>query len=255
MSGIPGDGAVFLNTPSLPEGTRGAAIIREFFDAMGNPVANPNPNWGGFFDFKPAVPADAAINQTINNITNKYETDLSQTNAKLEAILAALKSSTTKSIEDTSRQIQQTIQIGERKISTNAVPILGKLESVTAGLEGFASLNDATVVALMTSIPWSLEFIETQRMAQNNKLLQNIATNALTAPSQIVSGVGAALGDLGRGLLDGISAILSRIEAAIIDPIATLLAAILAAIKTVPARTADAVWDSLLAELPEGAST
>lgn len=249
MSPVPGDGAVYLNNPDLTK-SPGAAIIRQFYDAVGNVIPNPDPAsvWGGFAEFKTGKDLNAPYHQIVNSYTNTYTADLSSVNAKLDALNAQLKQQTKASVDAAQNQVQQIIQVGERRISTNAVPILGKLEAVTSGAMDFSALSDATVVALSTSIPWALDFIQTERLGQGNNLLNNIARATIDAPGAIVKGVGQSIGDLGRGLLEGIAAIVTKIEATLIDPIAALLTAILAAITSLPARTSDAVWEALVTD-------
>lgn len=246
-----GDGAVFLENPAFQQ-KPSYAIVKTFYDRLGNVVSSTDPSnaYGGFYEFKPGAAAQEQLQNSITNITNNYSNDLSGVNGRLDSIEALLKAKAENHVEAVRNEIVRTIQIGERSINTNAVPVLGALESVTSGAMGFDRLDDATTLAIMSSIPWALQFIQAQSTSRVHDALGVVNESLLTLPSSIVQGVGDALGGLGQGLLDGIAAIMHKIESLILDPLAMLLAGILDAIERLPRRIADAAWDSLLEDRP-----
>lgn len=238
----------------LPPRARG---ITQFYDAVGNVIANPDAArlWGGYVEANLVKPAEASVASTVNNYNQTINANMGGVEARLDAVLAALRQQATKAEAEAQNQVRQIIQVGEREINTNAVPILGKLEAISSGALPFSVLDDATITAIYTSIPWALEFLQSERLSQGNAMLGQLARTAIQTPGAIVSGVGDALTQLGEGLLKGISDLLLRIEGLILDPLAALLAAILAELNAMPGKVADAVWDSLLKDQGAGAVT
>lgn len=246
---VPGDGAIPLTNPELVK-SPGKAVISEFYDALGNSIPNPDTNrvWASLAQGKLSADAQASVDAANAAWAKSYKAGSGAAQAAVEAGQSAIQAKANAEVKQASQQVTQIISVGERKIASNAKPILGTLDAVTAGVQSLTAFDDAQIVALTTSIPWSLEFLQAQRIGQTNAAIKTLTDAAIAAPTSIVKGISDSLGHLGSGLIESFRAILAKIESLILDPLAMLLTAILRAIKEVPKEAAAAIWDSLLEE-------